>query len=428
MHIYKNGKSATGQRLEFAIENQSFAAVAEHIDADLYPGSGVTDLEGRLVIPPYVEPHIHLDYVYSLHTAQNTECEGTLFSGIENWSAMKKDIDIDVLKENARRAIRQQIGYGVQYVRTHVDVTDPELKGLRAMQEIQREVAPYMELQLVAFPQEGMYAYPGGDRCVEEALKLGAEVVGGIPHWEHSARLGRKSVERTFELAEAYGRLVDIHCDEIDDSMSRFVEDMAAESIAHGNGVRVCASHTCAMGSYDAGYARRLMDTLQRAGMNFVVCPAENLHLQGRGDAYPRRRGITRVRELMDAGLNVCFGQDSIQDPWYPLGSGNLMHILDIGLHACQLTDNAHIWNALDMVTMNGARALGISEERYGIAVGRPANFLVLDAKDAYEAICMRARVLRSVREGRELFLRSSREFERCVPYIVDTGSAQKTS
>lgn len=418
MRIYKNGRNTVGNKLELAVSGQKFAVVAEHIDAEAYPDSEIIDLQGKLIVPPFADLHIHLDYVYSHNPMHSEESEGTLFSGIEDWSAMKQGITAETLKDNARKAIRKQIGFGVQYVRTHVDVTDPELKGLRAMQEIQREVAPYMDLQIVAFPQEGMYAYPNGDKCVEEALKMGAEVVGAIPHFEHNAELGRKSVAKAFELAEKYGRLVDIHCDEIDDPMSRFVADMAAEAVAYGNGRRVSASHTCAMGSYDGTYARRLINTLQKANMNFVVCPAENLHLQGRGDAFPRRRGITRVRELMDAGLNVCLGQDSIMDPWYPLGSGNLMNILDIGLHACHLTDDEHIWNALDLITVNGARAFGVADEEYGLAAGKPASFLVLDATNAYEAICLRSRVLRSVRKGSELFERHVDEFEDCVSYI----------
>ena len=418
MQIYKNGRNTAGNRIELAIDGSRFSVVSEKIDAASYPNSEVIDLQGRMVIPPFADLHIHLDYVYSHNPLLNVESEGTLFSGIEGWSAMKQGITAENLKENARRAIRRQIGFGIQYVRTHVDVTDPELKGLRVMQELKKEVAPYMDLQIVAFPQEGMYAYSDGDRCVEEALKLGAEVVGAIPHFEHNAELGRKSVTKAFELAAKYDRLIDIHCDEIDDPMSRFIADMAAEAIAYGNGHRVSASHTCAMGSYDATYARRLINTLQKADMNFVVCPAENLHLQGRGDAFPRRRGITRVRELMDAGLNVCLGQDSIMDPWYPLGSGNLINILDIGLHACHLTDDEHIWNALDLITVNGAHAFGIPDESYGLAAGKPASFVVLDAANAYEAICMRSRVLRSVRNGVELFERRLDEFEDCVAYI----------
>ncbi len=420
MQIYKNGRDVAGQRLELAVEDGRFTAVAQNIDESKYIGSDIIDLGGKLVLPPFVEPHIHLDYAYSCRPEKNGKSEGTLFSGIEKWSEMKRNVSPERLKENARRALRRQISYGIQFVRTHVDVTDPELKGLRAMQELQKEVAPYLDLQLVAFPQEGMYAFPEGERCVEEAIKLGAEVVGAIPHWEHSAELGRKSVEKAFALAERYGCRIDIHCDEIDDPMSRFVENIAAEAIRRGNGALVSASHTCAMGSYEASYARRLMDTLQKSQINFVVCPAENLHLQGRGDGYPRRRGITRVRELMDSGLNVCFGQDSIMDPWYPLGSGNLVNILDIGLHACQLMDSEQIWKAFDLITINGARAVGVQEKDYGIAPGKSANFLVLDAGNAYEAVCLRARVLRSVRKGRELFARRSDEYARCDPYMLD--------
>ena len=419
MLIYENGRTAKGDHFEFVVEDDHFAEVGEKIDKKKYPQSTVIDLHGKLVTPPFAEPHIHLDYVYSRDPKKNLDSNGTLFSGIENWSKMKGLISTETLKANARRAIRQQISYGVQHVRTHVDVTDPELKGFRAMQEIQKEVEPYIDLQLVAFPQEGMYAFKGGDACVEEALKLGAEAVGAIPHCEHSRELGRKSVKRAFELAEKYNRLIDIHCDEIDDPMSRFVEDMASEAIDRNCGPRVSASHTCAMGSYAPSYFFHLLDTLKKAQINFVVCPAENLHLQGRGDTSSRRRGITRVNELMQSGLNVCFGQDSILDPWYPLGSGNLMNILDIGLHACQLTEEEKIWNALDLITVNGAKALGIPENEYGIAAGKPASFLVLNAGDAYEAICLRACVLRSVRKGKELFVRNEESFQSCDSYLL---------
>lgn len=423
MLIYKNGRTAKGDRFEFVVEEDHFAEVGEEIDEKKYPQSEVIDLHNKLVIAPFVEPHIHLDYVYSRDPKRNLDSRGTLFSGIENWSKMKGRISTETLKANARRAIRQQISYGIQYVRTHVDVTDPELKGLRAMKEIQKEVEPYIDLQLVAFPQEGMYAFKEGEACVEEALKLGAEAVGAIPHCEHSNQLGRKSVKRVFELAEKYNCLIDIHCDEIDDPMSRFIEEMASEAIDRNCGGRVSASHTCAMGSYSPSYFFHLLDTLKKAQINFVVCPAENLHLQGRGDTSSKRRGVTRVDELMQGGLNVCFGQDSILDPWYPLGSGNLMNILDIGLHACQLTEEEKIWKALDLITVNGAKALCIPESEYGIAAGKPASFLVLDAGDAYEAICLRACVLRSVRKGKELFVRSEEPFQSCNPYLQGGSS-----
>ncbi len=419
MVIYENGRDAEGCRIEFSVEDQHFVEVGEKIDREKYPASEVVDLEAKLVTAPFIEPHIHLDYVFSRDPKRGLKPQGTLFSGIENWSKMKAFIPVETLKENARRAIRQQIKSGVQVVRTHVDVTDPELRGFRAMQEIQKEAKPYMDIQLVAFPQEGMMSYPGGAELVEEALKMGAEAVGAIPHCENSREMGRESVKKAFELAEKYNRLIDIHCDEIDDPLSRFVEDMAKEAIDKKNGPRVSASHTCAMGSYAPSYFFHLLDVLKKAQINFVVCPAENLHLQGRGDTSSRRRGITRVQELMDGGQNVCFGQDSILDPWYPLGSGNLMHILDIGLNACQLTEEERIWHALDLITINGAKALHVPDEAYGIAVGKPASFLVLDAGDAYEAICMRARVLRSVRRGRTLFVRSTQEFETADPYII---------
>ena len=401
--------------MEFAVQAGKFIAVSDFVNPDNYPGCETINLNGRMVTPPFVEPHIHLDYVYSLEGRKAAAQRGTLFQGIAEWSNMKSGVSGEKIKANARRAIHRMIEGGVQYVRTHVDITEPNLTGLRAMQELQQEVAPYLYMQLVAFPQEGMLSYPNGEKLLEQALKMGAEVVGGIPHYEHSARQGHEAIQKAFELAAKYDRLIDLHCDENDDPGSRFIEDMAAAAIAYGNGSRVSASHTCAMGSYPASYALKLMGTLCKADMQFVVCPAENLHLQGRGDGYPRRRGITRVKELLDNGLNVCFGQDSIQDPWYPLGSGNLLHIMDIGLHACQLTDDTSIWRCMDLITVHGAKALHLDD--YGIKVGNAASFVVVDAANAYEAACEQPRVLQSVRKGVTLFARKPDAFEVAAPY-----------
>lgn len=374
----------------------------------------IVDIKGRLTIPPYVEPHIHLDYVYTAHTPGATNSTGTLFEGIQRWSDSKANLTKEDVKSRAKIALKKQILSGIQYIRTHVDVTDPKLTSLQAMIELKDEMKDIVDMQIIAFPQEGMYAYKGGEYLVEEALKMGADVVGAIPHFEYTREFGEMSVKKTIELALKYNKLVDVHCDETDDEQSRFLEVLAAHAYLEGIGEKVTASHTCAMHSYNNAYTYKLFKLLKESRLNFIACPTENIHLQGRFDSYPKRRGVTRVKEMVEEGINVCFAQDSMSDPWYPLGSGNLMNILDAGIHICQMMSFEEINNALDLITINGAKTLNISDE-YGIEVGKKANFIVLNAKTEFEAICDRVPVLYSIRNGEILFKR--------VPEQVKTDS-----
>ena len=371
----------------------------------------IIDIRGNLTIPPYVEPHIHLDYVFTAHNEGANNATGTLFEGIQRWSETKGALSKDEVKSRARKAIRKQVLSGIQYIRTHVDVTDPNLTSLKAMLELKEEVSDMVDMQIIAFPQEGMYAYRGGDELVEEALKMGADVVGAIPHFEFTREFGEKSVKKTIELACKYNKLVDVHCDETDDEQSRFLEVLAAHSYLEGIGEKVTASHTCAMHSYNNAYTYKLFKLLKQSKLNFISCPTENIHLQGRFDNYPKRRGVTRVKEMIQEGINVCFAQDSMSDPWYPLGSGNLMNILDAGIHICQMMSFHEINNALDLITINGAKTLNI-QDNYGIEVSKPANFIVLNAQSEFEAICDRVSVLCSIRNGEYLFKRIPEQIE----------------
>ncbi|MDF0726418.1 cytosine deaminase [Cytobacillus sp. S13-E01] len=357
------------------------------------------DVDGSLVIPPFIEPHIHLDTTL---TAGEPEWNrsGTLFEGIQRWAQRKESLTHEDVKTRAKTALKWQISQGIQHVRTHVDVTDPDLTALKAMLEVKEEMAPYVDLQLVAFPQEGILSYPNGAELMEESLKMGADVVGGIPHFEFTREYGVASLKTAFDLAEKYDRLVDIHCDEIDDEQSRFVEVVAAESYERGLGNRVTASHTTAMGSYNDAYTYKLFRLLKLSSINFVANPLVNIHLQGRFDTYPKRRGLTRVKELQEAGLNVCFGHDDIFDPWYPLGTGNMLQVLHMGIHVTQLMGYEQIKNSIDLITNNSAKTLNI-EENYGIEKGKPANFIVLAAESEYEAIRRQAVVRYSIRNGK---------------------------
>jgi len=384
------------------VENGRFTAIGPNIEA---PQAETIDLGGRVVVPPYVDPHIHLDYVYTAQREGATNGTGTLFEGIQRWSETKAGATVEEVKQRARRAIREEMLAGVQYLRTHADVTDPSMTSLKALLELKEELKDILTIQIVSFPQEGMYAYPHGDELVEEGLKMGADCVGGIPHYELAREFGEKSVHKAVELAVKYDKLIDLHCDETDDDQSRFLELLTALAYQAGIGDRTTASHTCSFGSANGAYAFRLMKTLVKARLNFISCPTENIYLEGRQDTYPKRRGLTRVKELNDAGINVCFAQDSIEDPWYPLGNGNLMNVLDNGIHICQMMSFPEIEHALDLITTHGAVTMHIQDE-YGLAAGKPANFIVLDAPSPFEAVRCRAGVLRSVRHGRELFCR----------------------
>ncbi|RDW16693.1 cytosine deaminase [Oceanobacillus chungangensis] len=379
------------------IENGKFHKITQVLDT--VEGEEVIDVEGAIVLPPFIEPHIHLDTTLTAGEPEWNQ-SGTLFEGIQRWSQRKETLTAEDVKTRSKTALKWQIAQGIQHVRTHVDVTDPDLTALKAMFEVKEEMAAYVDIQLVAFPQEGINSYPNGAELLEESMKMGADAVGGIPHFEFTREYGVDSLKIAFDLAEKYDRLVDIHCDEIDDEQSRFVEVVAAEAYKRGIGTRTTASHTTAMGSYNDAYTYKLFRLLKLSNINFVSNPLVNIHLQGRFDTYPKRRGLTRVKELQEAGLNVCFGHDDIFDPWYPLGTGNMLQVLHMGIHASQLMGYEQIVNSIDLITKNSAKTLHI-EDNYGIEEGKAANFIVLSAENEYEAIRKQATVRYSFRNGK---------------------------
>jgi len=385
-----------------AIESQPapVSATADDVDA-----------AANLVVPPFVEPHIHLDATLTAgEPAWNMS--GTLFEGIERWSERKATVTHEDTKMRARKTIDMLVDHGIQHVRTHVDVTDPTLSALKALIEVREETRHLIDLQIVAFPQEGIESFAGGRALMAQAVALGADVVGGIPHFENTRDQGVSSIKFLMDLAERTGCLVDVHCDETDDPQSRFLEVLAEEARVRNMGPRVSASHTTAMGSYDNAYCSKLFRLLKMSKINFISCPTESIHLQGRFDTYPKRRGLTRVAEIDRAGMNVCFGQDSIVDPWYPLGNGNILRILEAGLHICHMLGYEDIQRSLDLITDNSARALNLGDN-YGLEVGRPANLLVLSAPDDYEMIRTQGHALVSVRAGRVLMRRTPARVER---------------
>jgi cytosine deaminase len=356
------------------------------------------DLEGRLVTPPLVEPHIHLDAALSVGQPR-PNASGSLFEGIAVWAERVRQLTVEDVKARARQALRWQLANGVQYVRSHVDVCDPQLRALRALVEVREEVRGLIELQLVAFPQQGIRSFDGGEALMRRAVALGADVVGAIPHYELTREDGVESVRFAFALAQEHGLRVDIHCDETDDEHSRFVEVMAAETIRRGLAGRVTASHTTAMHSYNAAYAHRLIANIARAGLHMVTNPLDNAVLQGRFDSGPVRRGHTRVKQLQEAGVNVAIGHDSIMDPWYPLGYGDPLQAAFVLVHLGHMSGEAELRRLLDMITVNPAAALGVDD--YGLRVGGPADLVVFDAPsftDALRLVAPRFLVLRAGR------------------------------
>lgn len=370
--------------------------------------SEALDAHGKLLIPPLVEPHIHLDAALTAGEP-HWNLSGTLFEGIEHWTERKALVTRDDTKSRAHRTIRMLAAHGIQHVRTHVDVTEPGLGTLQAMLEVRDEARALVDLQIVAFPQEGIESFANGRALMTEAVAMGADVVGGIPHFENTRDQGVSSLHFLMDLAERHDRLVDVHCDETDDPQSRFLEVLAEITRVKGLGPRVTASHTTAMGSYDNAYCSKLFRVLKQAALSFVSCPTESIHLQGRFDTYPKRRGLTRVPELDRAGLNVCFAQDSIVDPWYPLGNGNILRVLDAGLHICHMLGYEDLQRALDFVTDHSARAMSLGEG-YGIEVGRPANLVLLSAESDYEVLRTQAHAELSIRHGRVVMRRSTSE------------------
>lgn len=361
------------------------------------PADESLDGEGGLACAPFIEPHIHLDTTQTAgEPAWNQS--GTLFEGIERWAERKAMLSHEDVKRRAMQTLKWQIANGIQFVRTHVDVSDLSLTALKAMLELKAEMAPWITIQIVAFPQEGILSYPNGEALLEEALRLGADVVGAIPHYEFTREYGVESLHKTFALANRYDRLIDVHCDEIDDEQSRFVETVAALAHRDGNGARVTASHTTAMHSYNGAYTSRLFRLLKLSGINFVANPLVNIHLQGRFDTYPKRRGITRVKEMLEAEINVCFGHDDVFDPWYPLGTASMLQVLHMGLHVCQLMGYEQIDAGLDLITHNSAKTLQLSG--YGIQTGNDASLIILPAESGFDAVRRQVPVRYSLRRG----------------------------
>ncbi len=355
------------------------------------------DAQGYLLSPHFVDPHFHMDATLSYGLPRVND-SGTLLEGIQIWGELKPQLKADDMIERALTYCDWAVAKGLLAIRSHVDTSDPSLLPVQAMLEVKKRVAGYIDLQLVAFPQDGVLRTPGGMDSLKKALDLGVDVVGGIPHFERTMSQGAESVKLLCELAVERGKLVDMHCDETDDPMSRHIETLAYEAQRLGLQGRVNGSHCTSMHSMDNYYVSKLLPLMAESGVSVIANPLINITLQGRHDTYPKRRGMTRVPELMAAGVNVAFGHDCVMDPWYGMGSGDMLEVAHMGLHVAQMTSQKGIRACYDAVTVNAAKVMHL--QGYGLDVGCDASFLLLQARDVVEAIRLRANRLKIWRSG----------------------------
>ena len=396
--IVHNATLPDGQTgVDILISDGLIQAVGPGIQASAFEE---IDAGGRLVSPPLVDCHFHMDATLSLGTPRLNR-SGTLLEGIALWNELKPLLTQEALLERGLRYCDMAVAQGIGAIRTHVDVCDDRLVGVEAMIELRARVAPYLTLQLVAFPQDGLYRSPTAKQNLMRALELGVDVVGGIPHFERTMEDGRRSVTDMCELASSLGRMVDLHCDESDDPHSRHVEQLAYECQRLGMRGRVTGSHLTSMHSMDNYYASKLIDLIAESGMAAISNPLINITLQGRHDTYPRRRGLTRVPELQAAGVPVAFGQDCVMDPWYSMGSGDMLEVAHMGVHAVPMTSMDQIRSAFEAVTAVPAAIMNL--EGYGVTPGCKADLVVLDAADPVEAVRIKPARLHVIRGGRVL-------------------------
>lgn len=381
--------------IDIACKNGVIVAVEAGITAE---AQEVIDADGYLVSPPFVDPHFHMDATLSLGRPR-MNVSGTLLEGIALWGELKPLQTADEIVERALRYCDLAVAQGIGAIRSHVDTCDDSLTGVEALLDVREQVKPYLDLQLVAFPQDGVLRDPTAMANTIRALDMGVDVVGGIPHFERTMADGAESVRQLCKIAADRGLRVDMHCDESDDPMSRHIETLAYETQRLGMQGRVTGSHLTSMHSMDNYYVSKLIPLMVEAGVHAVPNPAINIMIQGKHDTYPKRRGMTRVRELRDAGITIGFGSDCVMDPWYSLGKADMLDIAFMGLHVGQLCSRADMDWCFDAVTVNSARIMGLDD--YGIAKGCKANMVLLQARDRTEAIRLRPARLAVIRGGR---------------------------
>ena len=394
--IIKNANLSNDQTgVDIACKDGVIISIERGINAN---AKKTIDAQGHLVSPPFVDPHFHMDATLSLGTPR-MNVSGTLLEGISLWSELKPIQNVEQIIDRALRYCDLAVSMGIGAIRSHVDICDNSLKGVEALLEVQRKVAPYIELQLVAFPQDGIFRDPNAKVNLINALDMGVNVVGGIPHFERTMQDGADSVKFLCEIAAERGLMVDMHCDESDDPQSRHIETLAFETSRLGLHGRVAGSHLTSMHSKDNYYVSKLIPLMAEAEIHAIPNPLINIMLQGRHDSYPKRRGQTRVPELKNAGINVGFGSDCVMDPWYSLGKADMLDVAHMGLHVGQLSSRLDMEWCFDAVTLNSANIMGL--EGYGLKRGCKADMVILQANDKIDAIRLRANRLFVIRAGK---------------------------
>ncbi|TVQ03224.1 MAG: cytosine deaminase [Roseinatronobacter sp.] len=393
--IVKGGTLPDGRVTDIGIRGDRIAALEQLDGAE---AGQVIDATGDLVSPPFVDPHFHMDATLSYGTPRINQ-SGTLLEGIALWGELKQIATIDEIKARALEYCDWAVSMGLLAIRSHVDTCDPDLKGVQALLDVRETVRPWLDLQLVAFPQDGLYRDPQAQAQTLRALDMGVDVVGGIPHFERTMEEGRASVQELCRIAAERGLPIDLHCDETDDPMSRHIETLAAEVIRHGLQGRATGSHLTSMHSMDNYYVSKLLPLIAEAQVAALPNPLINIVIQGRHDTYPKRRGLTRVKELRAHGVTVGWGQDCVLDPWYPLGTADMLDVAFMGLHVAQMTHPDEMRACFDMVTVENARIMGL--EDYGLATGNIASLVVLDAGHPVEALRLRPARLAVISKGR---------------------------
>jgi len=381
--------------MDIGISGRKIAAIEKSIAGQAGEEISAT---GRLATPPFVDPHFHMDATLSLGLPR-MNVSGTLLEGIALWGELRPIVTKEELVERALRYCDLAVTQALLFIRSHVDTSDPKLVTVEAMIEVRERVKPYIDLQLVAFPQDGYYRAADGVASLNRALDMGVDIVGGIPHFERTMGEGTASVEALCRIAADRGLPVDMHCDETDDPMSRHIETLAAETIRFGLQGRVAGSHLTSMHSMDNYYVSKLIPLMAEARINVIPNPLINIMLQGRHDTYPKRRGMTRVRELMDAGLNVSFGHDCVMDPWYSMGSGDMLEVGHMAIHVAQMAGIEDKRKIFDALTVNSAKTMGL--EGYGLEKGCNADLVILQASDVIEALRLKPTRLAVIKSGK---------------------------
>ncbi|MGE0502245.1 MAG: amidohydrolase family protein [Rhizobiaceae bacterium] len=415
--LVKGGSLADGRRADIGIAGDRILAVAPRIDAD---AGRVVDASNCLVCPPFVDPHFHMDATLS-YGIPRINASGTLLEGIALWGELKPLLTHEAVRDRALRYCDWAVSMGLLAIRTHVDTCDDRLLAVDALLDVKKTVAPYIDLQLVAFPQDGFYRDPTARENTIRALDKGVDVVGGIPHFERTMADGTRSVTELCEIAAKRGLMVDMHCDETDDPLSRHIEQLACETQRLGLAGRVAGSHLTSMHSMDNYYVSKLLPLIAEAGVAAIPNPLINIMLQGRHDTFPKRRGLTRVKEMLALGIRVGFGQDCVLDPWYSLGAADMLDVAFMGLHVAQMSSPAEMRRCFDMVTVESAAIMGL--ENYGLEAGRQASLVVLDAGDPVEAIRLRAERLCVVAKGKVVAERARHDMSLDLPGRRNTVS-----